>query len=209
VTTGSAVSEVVVKDGRAVGVRVGPREVTASSVILAVPHHAIAPLLHDSSTPPKASAFSSSPIITVNLWFDRQVMEPELIALLNGRLQWAFNRSRIVGQNGEGQHIACVISGAAEYVDEEKETLVRMALEDLAAVFPNVRNAALRHSLVVKEIRATFTPVPGSEAWRPGPRTETPGLYLAGDWTNTGFPATIEGAVLSGRKAAEEILKAD
>lgn len=207
VTTGSAVSEVTIGDGRAVGVRVGPHEVAASSVILAVPHYSITPLLPHSFTPPAAGGFASSPIITVNLWFDRPVMEPELVALLNGRMQWAFNRSRIVGHAGEGQYIACVISGAAEYVDEEKEVLVRMAVDDLAAVFPAARSASIRHSLVVKEIKATFTPVPGSETWRPGPKTETSGLYLAGDWTNTGYPATIEGAVLSGRKAAEVVLQ--
>lgn len=219
VTTGSAVSEVTIRDGRAVGVRAGQRVVAASSVILAVPHYAITPLLPDyapvggssgdssrSTTPPAAGGFESSPIITVNLWFDRTVMEPEFVALLNGRMQWAFNRSRIVGYAGEGQYIACVISGAAEYVDEEKEVLVRMAVDDLAAVFPAARSASIRHSLVVKEIKATFTPVPGSEAWRPGPKTETSGLYLAGDWTNTGYPATIEGAVLSGRRAAQEVL---
>jgi squalene-associated FAD-dependent desaturase len=208
VTTGTAASEVIVKDGRVVAVRVGPREVPASSVILAVPHYAITPLLLPSSAPPPFSNFSSSPIITVNLWFDRQVMEPEFVALLNGRMQWAFNRSRIVGHSGEGQYIACVISGAADDVDEEKDVLVRMAVDDLAAAFPPARQAAIRHSLVVKEIKATFTPVPGSEAWRPGPKTETPGLYLAGDWTNTGYPATIEGAVLSGRRAAEAAIGA-
>jgi squalene-associated FAD-dependent desaturase len=208
VTTGSAVSEVIIKGGRAVAVRVGPREVPASSVILAVPHYSITPLLLPSTSPPPFSNFSSSPIITVNLWFDRRVMEPEFVALLNGRLQWAFNRSRIVGHSGDGQYLACVISGAGEYVDEEKDILVRMAIDDLSAVFPAARIAMIRHSLVVKEIKATFTPVPGSEAWRPGPKTDTPGLFLAGDWTNAGYPATIEGAVLSGRSAAEEILKA-
>ncbi len=208
VTTGSAVSEVIVKNVRAVGVRVGPQEVLAASVILAVPHYAITPSLLPSSTPPKSSSFPSSPIITVNLWFDREVMKPEFVALLNGRLQWAFNRSRMLGSTSAGQYIACVISGASEFVDEEKDALVQMAVEDLSAVFPSVRSAVLKHSLVVKEIRATFTPIPGSETWRPGTTTETSGLFLAGDWTNTGYPATIEGAALSGRKAAEEALKA-
>ena len=207
VTVGAAVSEVIYKDGRAAGVRVGARELPASGVVLAVPHYAIAPLLQLSSAPPEASKFPSSPIITVNLWFDREVMKPEFVALLNGRLQWAFNRSRMLGSTSAGQYIACVISGASEFVDEEKDTLVQMAVEDLSAVFPSVRSAILKHSLVVKEIRATFTPIPGSETWRPGTTTETSGLFLAGDWTNTGYPATIEGAALSGRKAAEAVLR--
>jgi squalene-associated FAD-dependent desaturase len=207
-TTGSAVSGVIVKDGRAAGVMVGNRAVSASRVILAVPHYAVTSLLPRASAPLAASSFSSSPIITVNLWFDRRVMEQEFVALLNGRIQWAFDRGRIVGHSGDGQYLACVISGAADHVDEEKEALVRMAVDDLAAVFPAVRSVSIRHSLVVKEMKATFTPVPGSESWRPEAKTETPGLFLAGDWTNTGFPATIEGAVLSGRKAAEEVLKA-
>ncbi len=207
VTTGSAVSEVIFKDGRAAGVRVGPREVPASSVILAVPHYAITPELHRSSSPPSTSGLSSSPIITVNLWFDRPVMDEEIVAFLNGNVHWVFNRTRILSLPGEFQYLACVVSGAGELAGLEKDELVDLALKDLRSVFPRMRDAHVTHSLVVKEMRATFVPVPGTEALRPDTRTEWQGLYLAGDWTNTGLPATIEGAVLSGRKAADAILK--
>jgi zeta-carotene desaturase len=88
----------------------------------------------------------------------------------------------------------------------EKDELVDLAVKDLRSVFPRMRDARVTHTLVVKEMRATFVPVPGTEALRPDTRTEWKGLYLAGDWTNTGLPATIEGAVLSGRRAADAIL---
>jgi zeta-carotene desaturase len=161
----------------------------------------------DSALAHTAAQLESSPIITVNLWFDRGVMDREFVALLNGRMQWAFDRSRIFGSRAPGQYVACVLSGAADSVLLDKDELVEMALNDLGAVFPAVKGAHVRHSLVVKEMRATFSPVPGSEKLRPEPRTETPGLFLAGDWTNTGLPATIEGAILSGRRAAEAVLR--
>ena len=204
--TGTAIAQVVIRDGRAAGVRTAAHELPASHVILAVPHHTVGTLLPDSAFARSAAQLASSPIITVNLWFDRSVMEEEFVALLNGRMQWAFNRSRMLGSSKEGQFVACVLSGAGDLVMLEKDELVGMALKDLGAVFPAVAGAQVRHSLVVKEMRATFAPVPGSEKFRPGTTTDIPGLFLAGDWTNTGFPATIEGAVLSGRMAAETVL---
>ncbi|MEK6649485.1 MAG: FAD-dependent oxidoreductase, partial [Bacteroidota bacterium] len=186
--------------------RTAAHELPASHVILAVPHHTVGTLLPDSAFARSAAQLASSPIITVNLWFDRSVMEEEFVALLNGRMQWAFNRSRMLGSSKEGQFVACVLSGAGDLVMLEKDELVGMALKDLGAVFPAVAGAQVRHLLVVKEMRATFAPVPGSEKFRPGTTTDIPGLFLAGDWTNTGFPATIEGAVLSGRMAAETVL---
>jgi zeta-carotene desaturase len=206
VMTGTAVSEVVVHQGRVTGVKVGAQEIAASQVVVAVPHHAVSSLLPVPLSPLPASQLSTSPIITVNLWFDKTVMDEEFVALLNGRMHWAFNRSRMLALKTEGQYIACVVSGAAALAELEKDELVRMAVEDLRAAFPAMREARVRHSLVVKEMHATFVPVPGTESLRPDTKTSVEGLYLAGDWTNTGLPATIEGAILSGRRAAEAIL---
>lgn len=203
---GTAVSQVVLREGRTAGVRTGSNELPASHVILAVPQHAVGAMLPDAAFARSAAQLTSSPIITVNLWFDRTVMEEDLIALLNGRMQWAFNRSRMLGSTKEGQYVACVLSGAGDFVMLEKDELVEMALKDLRAIFPAVGNSHVRHSLVVKEMRATFAAVPGSEQLRPNTSTSVPGLFIAGDWTNTGFPATIEGAILSGRMAAESVL---
>jgi uncharacterized protein with NAD-binding domain and iron-sulfur cluster len=103
------------------------------------------------------------------------------------------------------QYLSLVISGAASLVAMDSRDLVKVALEDLSRVFPRMQGAELVHSLVVKEKRATFSPRPGVEEHRPSSKTQVENLFLAGDWTDTGYPATIEGAVLSGRKAAAGI----
>jgi zeta-carotene desaturase len=96
-----------------------------------------------------------------------------------------------------------VISGAREFIRMKKEDLVIMALNDIHRVFPNSRNIKLVHSVIIKEKNATFSATPFAESVRPNPETPVHGLFLAGDWTATGYPATIEGAVISGFRAAE------
>jgi squalene-associated FAD-dependent desaturase len=150
----------------------------------------------------------SSPIITVNLWFDRTVMEEDLLALLDSSVHWVFNKTKIYRLQGSSrQYLSLVISGAASLVSKSSEQLLEVALEDLRKVLPRAREARVVHSLVLKEKRATFSPRPDVEQHRPSSLTPIENLFLAGDWTNTGYPATIEGAVLSGRKAAEGAAK--
>jgi squalene-associated FAD-dependent desaturase len=159
--------------------------------------------------------FKASPIISIHLWLDRIILEKEFAALIDTRVQWVFNKSWKPGsplgseakkeQKENGQHLSLVISGAQEFIDRSKEELIAIAMEDLRCVLPKAKDANVIHSLVIKEKRATFTPSPGFEAMRPLPETTFSNLFLAGDWTNTGFPATIEGAVLSGKKAAESV----
>ena len=108
-------------------------------------------------------------------------------------------------QKEKGQHLSLVISDAQEFIEMSKEELLTIAMKDLQRVLPKAKNANIVHSVVIKEKRATFSPAPGLEAIRPLPETSFSNLFLAGDWTATGFPATIEGAVLSGKKAAELI----
>jgi squalene-associated FAD-dependent desaturase len=159
--------------------------------------------------------FKASPIISIQLWFDRIIMEEEFAALVDTRVQWVFDKSwkfrRHMGseteklQKEKGQHLSLVISGAQEFVEMSKEELLTIAMKDLRRVLPKAKDANIVHSVVIKEKRATFSPSPGLEAMRPLPETTFSNLFLAGDWTNTGLPATIEGAVLSGKKAAELI----
>ncbi|MGA3285882.1 MAG: hydroxysqualene dehydroxylase HpnE [Bacteroidota bacterium] len=159
--------------------------------------------------------FKPSSIISIQLWFDRIIMEEEFAALVDTRVQWVFDKSwkfrRHMGpealkqQKEKGQHLSLVISDAQEFIKMNKEELIVIAMEDLLRVLPKTKDAKVLHSLVIKEKRATFTPSPGLEAMRPLPETAFSNLFLAGDWTNTGLPATIEGAVLSGKKAAELI----
>ncbi len=180
--------------------------VEAKCFIHAIPYFDLPGMLPDEMIVPTAPLFTSTPIVSINLWFDCQVFDKEFVAVLSSRIQWIFNRNLLCNTPGTGvgnlQHLSLVISGAEEYVDFDKESIVQLALEDLRRVLPLVNGATLVRSLVVKEKRATFSPRPGLELVRPDTRTKLRNLFLAGDWTNTGLPATIEGAVISGRKAA-------
>jgi squalene-associated FAD-dependent desaturase len=220
VKTGRGVEDFVIDDDRVSGVRCADgTTVSADAYICAVPWHAFSPLFQHSILPSKLfTRFESSPIITINVWFDRPVMELDFAALLDSRVQWVFNRSSMLRrQTAAGsmqltvtdnrQHLSMVISGAAQYVEMEKGQLVAIALEDLARVYPAVQGAGVVHSLVIKEKRATFSPAPGMEGIRPATRTPLENLFLAGDWTDTGYPATIEGAVVSGHTAADLALR--
>jgi squalene-associated FAD-dependent desaturase len=167
----------------------------------------------DNMSDKNKSPFHASPIITIHLWLDKKVTDIDFAALLDTRIQWLFNKSYIayepvsqkaVEQNRKDtkQHLSLVISGAQEFIGLSNERLVKIAIEDLQRVLPRMQEAKVAHSLVIKEKRATFLPSPGLEALRPDTRTEFENFFLAGDWTATGYPATIEGAVMSGQKAA-------
>lgn len=147
-----------------------------------------------------------SPIISLNLWFDREITGEEFVGLRGTTIQWLFNRQKITG--GGEPHVSLVISGAHDYVDREKEDLLALALQDLRSLFPEARAAKVIQSLVIKERFATFSPDVDAVARRPSAVTPVRGLYLAGDWTATGLPATIESAVKSGYTAAREVMQA-
>ncbi|GJQ20087.1 MAG: phytoene dehydrogenase [Bacteroidia bacterium] len=182
----------------------------AKSYISAIPYYALQPLVvslarwfGESS---RLSQFRSSPIITLHLWFDRQVIDRQFVAVLDSTVQWIFNKSSLLRIRRKDQYLSLVISAASKIVNLPKERLVRLALRELSDLLPVSRGARLIHSLVIKEKRATFSPVPEVLRLRPGSQSEIPNFFLAGDWTDTGFPATIEGAVISGKKAAEAAL---
>jgi len=183
----------------------------AGKYILAIPYFDLVRLMGESPAINlvdfhTASQFRSSSIITINLWLDRTVFQHEFAAVLDSRIQWIFNKTRLLRLNQEDldgrQYLSIVISGADEHAGVEKERLVTMALEDLRWVLPAAREAQLLHARVINEKRATFSPLPGMNAFRPTARTSAGNLLLAGDWTDTGLPATIEGALLSGEAAA-------
>jgi zeta-carotene desaturase len=116
-----------------------------------------------------------------------------------------FNKDLIVKGTHSSNHIALIISAARDFVEMSKNELTRIALEDLKVLLPETGSASLVHATVVKEPEATLSHTPLSDRLRPGPRTSIPNLILAGDWTATGLPATIESAVLSGHIAADLI----
>lgn len=149
------------------------------------------------------TSLSSSPILSINLWFDRQVIDYEFAGLLGTRVQWVFNKDLILSSAKKSNHVAMIISAARDYIDWSKEELVEMALEELHEVLPASRAAKLLHSVIVKEREATISHTVNSDSLRPGPLTSISNLVLAGDWTDTGLPATIESAVISGHAAAD------
>lgn len=189
-------------------VRVRGETLRARAVICAVPWYA----LSEAFEPPPAeltavldaaARTAASPIVTVNLWFDRIVTPLSVLGLPGRTLQWVFDKRSVFG--GQASHLSLISSGAEVVVARGNQELVDLALDELRAALPEVRSAVLRRAVVVREKRATFSVAPDQPA-RPATRTAIPGLLLAGDWIETGLPATIEGAVLSGHAAAEAAL---
>lgn len=184
--------------------------VEADAVLSAIPCFQLARLLPERLTGGDQffagiSQMQPSPIISLHLWLDREITDFEFVGLRGTTIQWLFNRGKILG-SGE-RHVSLVISGAHEHIRREKEELLESSLRELREVFPAAREANVLHSLLIKERFATFSPSVGVVGLRPPAVTPIGGLYLAGDWTQTGLPATIEGAVKSGYTAAAEIMR--
>ena len=144
----------------------------------------------------------ASPILNVHLWYDRPVMDEPFVAVLDSPAQWVFNRTAMSRLPGPGQHLAVSVSGARQEIVQTKSALAEGFTQELARLFPRARDARVQRVSVVKEPEATFSAAPGQAARRPGPRTPLDGVLLAGAWTDTGWPATMEGAVRSGLRAA-------
>jgi len=177
---------------------------TAPSIICAVPWYALSEAFIDppSSLRPTLQAAdrtAASPILTVNLWFDRIVTEHVLVGLPGRTMQWVFDKRRVFGE--QASHLSLVSSGADTVVSLSNEELIELARREVNDAIPAARAAVLRRAVVVREKRATFSVAPGQPP-RPPTRTSVPGLFLAGDWIDTGLPATIESAVRSGHMAA-------
>lgn len=197
-------AKVVIDAGRASGVRVRGESINAPIVISTVPWYSFHSLF---DTPPpqlsetlaNAAALNSLPIVTVNLWFDEAVMREWLIGLPGRTFQWVFDRRAILG--GDASHLSLISSGAEAIVALSNETLVQLALDEIRAALPAARTAGFRKGLAVREKRSTFSLAPDAPP-RPGTRTAIVGLLLAGDWIDTGLPATIESAVIAGHRAA-------
>lgn len=151
-----------------------------------------------------AESTEASPIVTVNLWFDRPVTESSFVGLPGRAMQWVFDKRALLGETTS--HLSLVSSGARRLVGRTNQEIIELALQEVTAALPLVRTAELRRAVVVREKRATFSVAPGAPE-RPPVETAIPGLFLAGDWIDTGLPATIEGAVISGHRAAAAALR--
>lgn len=199
-----AVARVVVEHDRVVGVDVRGERLNAAAVICASPWTALGEIFQPApaslaSTLEAAAATAASPIVTVNLWYDRPVLDGMLIGLPGRVFQWVFDKARLLRR--ERSHLSLVSSGAADVVRRGNDELIAIAAREVAEAIPAVRQARRLHASAVRERTATFSLAPGQPS-RPGTRTAVRGLLLAGDWVDTGLPATIEGAVMSGHWAA-------
>ncbi len=173
------------------------------------------------------AGLSVSPITAVHVWFDRPVTELDYAAVIGRRIQWIFNQSNrhdgansrendganpmeIAGTNpmeNAGAYLGLVVSASDEWMKMPRQMIIDEAMEDLRSLLPAVRQAELLKAIVVKEGRATFAPIPGCDALRPGPTSPLSNFFLAGDWVQTGWPATMESAVRSGYQAAEALMR--
>jgi squalene-associated FAD-dependent desaturase len=182
--------------------------VVADAVVLAVPHESAARLVPDGALPPATveswSGLGAAPIVNVHVIYDRKVMDLPFVAAVDSPVQWAFDRTRISGMHArgdDGQYLAISLSAADEYVDVPAGKLREQFVPALAQLLPAARDARVTEFFVTRERRATFRQVPGSMRLRPQAATRLPGLVLAGSWTDTGWPDTMEGAVRSGLNA--------
>jgi len=186
----------------------------------------------------KLGHFESAPITGIHLWFDRQISDLDHAVLLDRTIQWMFHKSRLLNRNptnnGEGydregydfsraataakltgalapasgSYIELVVSASKNLIEKSRSEIVDLALKEVREFFPAARTANLVKSTVIKEVHATYSPRPGIDAYRPQQVTVWPRVFLAGDWTATGWPATMEGAVRSGYLAAEALANA-
>jgi squalene-associated FAD-dependent desaturase len=184
------------------------------------------------------SHFENSPITGIHLWFDRQISDLDHAVLLDRTIQWMFHKSRLqpmrrerengINESGRaalgdrvsvaenngalapeaGSYIELVVSSSKTLIEKSRAEIVELALTEVREFFPAARLASLVKSTVIKEVNATYSPRPGIDTHRPGAKTAWPRVFLAGDWTATGWPATMEGAVRSGYLAAEALSRA-
>lgn len=195
-------------------VRVAGKDIPFDFVVLAVPFDALAKILPAGMAEEekkKLEKFEVSPITGIHLWFDKKVTDLDHAVLLDRTIQWAFQKSSVQErrQNAEvGSYIELVVSASRTLVEKQRQEIIDLAVAELGEFFPEVRNAKLVKATVIKEVKASFSPLPQVDEYRPGFTTDWPNVFLAGDWTATGWPATMEGAVRSGFGAAEYVAKA-
>ena len=203
------------EDGRVWTVEREKSTLQARYLVLALPFEAMANLLPKMPECEGADALQQRlerlthwPICSVHLWFDREITELDHAVLLDREIHWMYQKSRWQPmREGEGSYVELVISANAEFARLPREEAIRCAREQLAEYFPAVRTAKLVKSVLVKEVRATFGVPPGIDALRPDAVSPWPQCFLAGDWVQTGWPATMEGAARSGYLAAEALCR--
>ena len=195
-------------DGVAVTSNAGQK--TFDFAVLAAPFQSLGNLLPSDefsrALKSKLDRFGSSPITGIHLWFDREITDLPHAALLDRTIQWIFHKSKFQEKReGPGSYVELVVSASKSLVQKSREEILEIALRELAEFFPIVRGAKVLKATVIKEVYATYSISPGLDQFRPGAISQWPRVFLAGDWTATGWPSTMEGAVRSGYLAAEAV----
>jgi squalene-associated FAD-dependent desaturase len=210
--------ESIEEDEEGVRLRAAVQEFTADAAILAVPYFLLPKMLPAGAAGEalsrQAQSLESSPITGIHLWFDREITDLDHAVLLDRTIQWMFHKSRLLdrhrnngGAPSAGSYVELVVSSSKSLVEKSRGEIIDMALKELIEFFPRAGEAKLVKSTVIKEVHATYSALPLSDQYRPAAKTPWSRIFLAGDWTATGWPATMEGAVRSGYKAAEELAK--
>ncbi|HUF54409.1 MAG TPA: hydroxysqualene dehydroxylase HpnE [Dehalococcoidia bacterium] len=185
-------------------------EFTADAYVVALPSGSVLDVLpeaiYDDPFFSRIRRIETSPIVNVHLWYDRPVWDRTFAAFLNTPVQWLFNKSRIWGLNGP-QYLDVSLSGAREWIHVPAAEIRDHFAKELRSLLPRARGAKLVKALVVKQRDATLAPMPGVRRLRPTQATPVRNLFLAGDWTDTGWPATMESAVRSGAAAAAAAMR--
>ncbi len=186
----------------------GKETLTADTVVLAVPQREAHALLPDGALPGKDRLLDigTAPILNLHVVYDRKVLRRPFFAAVGSPVQWVFDRTDASGLTGGGQYLAVSQSAARQEIDHPVAALRARYLPELERLLPAARGARIRDFFVTRERTATFAPAPGVGRLRPAARTQSSGLFLAGAWTATGWPATMESAVRSGTAAAREAL---
>ncbi|MBI3683063.1 MAG: FAD-dependent oxidoreductase [Acidobacteria bacterium] len=193
------VDQIHTDGGQVSGIVVHGETMLADWYVSALPAERLATLVPDLGV--DFTAFTHSPITGVHLWFDRPVTDLPHGVLLDRTIQWFFSKD-------EGRYLLVVVSASRGLLEMDRKQVLELATRELEEFLPAVRDAKIVKAHVVKEVRATFSAAPGMESKRPGPGTRYANLLLAGDWTRSGWPATMEGAVRSGYLAAEAVSRA-
>ena len=189
--------------------------VTSDLLVLALPFEATARLLPQMPPAKGANALAHQlerhehwPICSVHLWFDREITTLEHAVLLDREIHWMYNKSLLQPwRESKGSYLELVVSASRNFAKLTREQAIAQAVGELAEFFPSVAEAKLEKAALVKEMRATFGVPPGIDAARPCAVSPWPNCFLAGDWTATGWPSTMESAARSGHLAAEALCK--
>jgi zeta-carotene desaturase len=201
--------------GQAVAVVEGERR-EFDYLISAVPFQVLAKLMpsamQSDALREDLAQLRTSPITGIHFWFDREVTELDHAVLLDRTIQWMFQKSKILAGQAQstdappaGSYLELVVSSSKTLVEKSRQEVLDLALKELGELFPAVKTARVLKATVIKEINATFTPAPGVDRYRPPQQGPWPRIILSGDWTATGWPATMEGAVRAGYAAAEAL----